>query len=86
MFSHIHQTYVVETFQGIVDDGCQGDEDDGVASPRRWVTKQQFLESAVSTAMKKVFKAYDEPSKKVSCVHGYYYIDSYESWSPESEI
>ena len=48
IFSHIHQTYIVEVV--IVSD----DIEEQLVEGTRWVTKQQFMESAVSTAMKKV--------------------------------
>ena len=60
IFSHIHQTYIVETFQ--VDDNNNMKCPEDCKKPWRWVTKQQFLDSAVSTAMKKVFKTC-EPNK-----------------------
>ena len=50
IFSHIHQTYVIE---GIV--ANQSDITEEEQSDKRWVSKEQFLEAAVSTAMKKVF-------------------------------
>ncbi|XP_025909411.1 adenine DNA glycosylase, partial [Nothoprocta perdicaria] len=53
IFSHIHQTYVVYSLPV--------DEDvtlDAVLPPSRWVTEEEFHASAVSTAMKKVLKAY----------------------------
>ena len=64
IFSHIHQTYIVETFQ-ITDSNNNSDCPGESKRQWKWVTKEQFLESAVSTAMKKVFKAY-ETGMKVS--------------------
>lgn len=49
IFSHIHQTYRVEYIT--VDQSNTELEDQ---SKVKWVTKQQFYESAISTAMKKV--------------------------------
>ncbi|XP_041359050.1 adenine DNA glycosylase-like [Gigantopelta aegis] len=56
IFSHIHQTYTVEAVT------IAGDDIDEqlIVDGTRWVTKQQFMEAAVSTAMKKVFKAYEK--------------------------
>lgn len=49
IFSHIHQTYVVYSLS------LDGDVTlDPASSPSRWVTEEEFLASAVSTAMKKV--------------------------------
>ncbi|NWV67190.1 MUTYH glycosylase, partial [Malurus elegans] len=49
IFSHIHQTYVVYSLS------LDGDVTvDPALSPSRWVTKDEFHASAVSTAMKKV--------------------------------
>ncbi|KFP15997.1 A/G-specific adenine DNA glycosylase, partial [Egretta garzetta] len=49
IFSHIHQTYVVYSLP------LDGDVTlDPALSPSRWVTEEEFLASAVSTAMKKV--------------------------------
>lgn len=49
IFSHIHQTYCVQTVT--VDESNVKLVDQ---SKCKWVTRQQFLEGAVSTAMKKV--------------------------------
>ena len=58
IFSHIHQTYVI--YSVTVPQG--GDESLQCAQPVKWVTKQQFLEAAVSTAMKKVNHGLTLPS------------------------
>uniref|UniRef100_A0A8B9TQU1 Adenine DNA glycosylase n=1 Tax=Anas platyrhynchos TaxID=8839 RepID=A0A8B9TQU1_ANAPL len=51
VFSHIHQTYVVYSLP------LDGDVTlDLASSPSRWVTEEEFRASAVSTAMKKVFR------------------------------
>ncbi|XP_072026274.1 adenine DNA glycosylase-like [Amphiura filiformis] len=68
IFSHIHQTYLVETFQ-IGDDNNNSECPAESERQWRWVTKEQFLDSAVSTAMKKVFKAYETDKKKPSSKH-----------------
>ena len=52
IFSHIHQTYAVEGLIAKTDD--IDTVDSSAQSNGRWVTKQEFLEAAVSTAMKKV--------------------------------
>ncbi|XP_053325335.1 adenine DNA glycosylase isoform X1 [Spea bombifrons] len=57
IFSHIHQTYVVyflSLCHRKADISVKEEEGEGPAT--RWVTKKQFQASAVSTAMKKVFK------------------------------
>ncbi|XP_053394319.1 adenine DNA glycosylase-like isoform X2 [Mercenaria mercenaria] len=54
IFSHIHQTYLIKSVT--VDQSSIKQQD----QPKcKWVTRQQFMEAAVSTAMKKVFKAYE---------------------------
>ena len=52
IFSHIHQTYVVEGVIAKTDDIISMDS--SAQANSRWLTKQEFLEAAVSTAMKKV--------------------------------
>jgi adenine-specific DNA glycosylase len=47
VFSHIHQTYLVESAEYNV-----SSESNSING--KWVTKEEFLTSAVSTAMKKV--------------------------------
>ncbi|XP_052777935.1 adenine DNA glycosylase-like [Mya arenaria] len=58
IFSHIHQTYDVE---GVIagDSDIQEDTENRDQARYRWVTRQQFSEAAVSTAMRKVFKAFE---------------------------
>ncbi|XP_066298550.1 adenine DNA glycosylase-like isoform X2 [Branchiostoma lanceolatum] len=58
IFSHIHQTYMVETFDVECDgqDGRMGKQE---APPCRWVTRSELQGAALSTAMRKVFKAYE---------------------------
>lgn len=58
VFSHIHQTYVVYSLP------LDGDVTlDLASSPSRWVTEEEFHASAVSTAMKKVFReSWDFPA------------------------
>ncbi|XP_016155867.1 PREDICTED: adenine DNA glycosylase isoform X2 [Ficedula albicollis] len=61
IFSHIHQTYVVYSLH------LDGDVTlDPSLSPSRWVTEEEFHASAVSTAMKKVLKAYGKQCRKES--------------------
>ncbi|XP_021366074.1 adenine DNA glycosylase-like isoform X2 [Mizuhopecten yessoensis] len=55
IFSHIHQTYVIQS--ATVKEGEVTLETE--QPPSRWVTKEEFFECAVSTGMKKVFKAYE---------------------------
>ncbi len=50
IFSHINQTYVIFAVPTAKEDEAQISS----SRPTRWVTKKQFLDSAVSTAMKKV--------------------------------
>lgn len=54
IFSHIHHTYDIQSLT-VDEENITITED----CRCKWVTRQQFLESAVSTAMKKVFKAYE---------------------------
>nr|XP_033772557.1 adenine DNA glycosylase isoform X1 [Geotrypetes seraphini]XP_033772558.1 adenine DNA glycosylase isoform X1 [Geotrypetes seraphini]XP_033772559.1 adenine DNA glycosylase isoform X1 [Geotrypetes seraphini] len=60
MFSHIHQTYLVYSLSldeadgtTVVREGVRG------VHTARWVTKAEFQKAAVSTAMKKIFKMYE---------------------------
>ncbi|XP_064624691.1 adenine DNA glycosylase-like isoform X2 [Lineus longissimus] len=57
IFSHIHQTYLLYNIKDI------GHHDTPEDAKVKWVTKEQFLESAVSTAMKKVFRMYESKTK-----------------------
>ncbi|XP_046566760.1 adenine DNA glycosylase-like isoform X1 [Haliotis rubra] len=56
IFSHIHQTYSVEAVT-VMEEKVEAEM---VSDEKRWVTKEEFLEAAVSTAMKKIFKAYEK--------------------------
>ncbi|XP_038650088.1 adenine DNA glycosylase isoform X2 [Scyliorhinus canicula] len=58
IFSHIHQTYHVysNSFSDSTVDTVKQEETE--CPPFRWVTKAEFHQSAVSTAMKKVFRLY----------------------------
>ncbi|XP_078657921.1 adenine DNA glycosylase-like isoform X1 [Branchiostoma floridae x Branchiostoma belcheri] len=58
IFSHIHQTYIVETFD-VEHDGQDGVTGNKEAPPCRWVTRSELQGAALSTAMRKVFKAYE---------------------------
>jgi len=60
IFSHIHQTYVVSSVE-ISEDTADDLMSD--SQPWKWLTRQEFMESAISTAMKKVLKFLD------SCDH-----------------
>ena len=51
LFSHIHQTYVV--YHVTLTDEAEIDLN-GSERPAKWVGREEFLKSAVSTAMKKV--------------------------------
>ncbi|KAH0618685.1 hypothetical protein JD844_018094 [Phrynosoma platyrhinos] len=64
IFSHIRQTYVVYFLNLNKDEGNWDREVELPAS--RWVTKTEFQSSAISTAMKKVLKAYETWSSKIS--------------------
>ncbi|XP_060085975.1 adenine DNA glycosylase-like [Ylistrum balloti] len=55
IFSHIHQTYVIQAIT--VEEGEV--TLDTEQPPSRWVSKEEFLECAVSTGMKKVLKAFE---------------------------
>ncbi|KAJ6659537.1 hypothetical protein lerEdw1_018772 [Lerista edwardsae] len=62
IFSHIRQTYLIYFLN--LDDGNWDMKVELPAS--RWVTKTEFQKSAISTAMKKVLKAYEKWSPAVS--------------------
>ncbi|XP_067423855.1 adenine DNA glycosylase isoform X2 [Emydura macquarii macquarii] len=64
IFSHIHQTYVVYSLLlGGDEKTALGRRDEALARPAsRWVTQAEFQKSAVSTAMKKVWKACERQS------------------------
>ncbi|XP_040264114.1 adenine DNA glycosylase isoform X2 [Bufo bufo] len=68
IFSHINQTYLVYLLRSV-----PVKEEEEECSALRWVTRRQFMESAVPTAMKKILKLCEsrgflgdvaEPSKK----------------------
>lgn len=61
IFSHIHQTYIV---QAVIVPEQEVDDSQVHAESSRWVTKEEFSSAAVSTAMKKVFKAFENHGKK----------------------
>ncbi|CAH1776066.1 unnamed protein product [Owenia fusiformis] len=61
IFSHIHQTYLVDSLC-INERGVNNIANDCNGQATKWVTKEELLSSAISTAMKKVFKAFE--SKK----------------------
>lgn len=52
IFSHIHQTYIV---QAVIVPEEEVDDSQVHAEYSRWVTKEEFSSAAVSTAMKKVY-------------------------------
>ncbi|XP_077986354.1 adenine DNA glycosylase-like [Glandiceps talaboti] len=63
IFSHIHQTYLVETFT--VDSqespiGCCHDNHPSC----KWVTEEELGNSAISTSVKKIFKSYESSTGK----------------------
>ncbi|XP_052059570.1 adenine DNA glycosylase-like [Mytilus californianus] len=60
LFSHIHQTYIIDSLTVEEDGSDTVVKDPSSTRPLRWVTEEELQESAVSTAMKKVFKAYTE--------------------------
>ncbi|XP_050817121.1 adenine DNA glycosylase isoform X4 [Gopherus flavomarginatus] len=64
VFSHIHQTYVVYSLLlGGDPETTSGWRDEMLERPAfRWVTQAEFQKSAVSTAMKKVWKACERQS------------------------
>ncbi|XP_060087697.1 adenine DNA glycosylase isoform X2 [Heteronotia binoei] len=64
IFSHIRQTYTIyflnlDKYEG----NCKME---AASAPYKWVTKEEFQTSAVSTAMKKVLKAYEKWSSTIS--------------------
>ncbi|XP_071172388.1 adenine DNA glycosylase-like isoform X2 [Mytilus edulis] len=60
LFSHIHQTYIIDSITVEEDDRDTVVTDLPSTKPLRWVTEEELQESAVSTAMKKVFKAFTD--------------------------
>ncbi|XP_048718211.1 adenine DNA glycosylase isoform X1 [Caretta caretta] len=64
VFSHIHQTYVVYSLLlGGDPEMASGGRDKELERPAfRWVTQAEFQKSAVSTAMKKVWKVFEQQS------------------------
>ncbi|KAK3089482.1 hypothetical protein FSP39_003963 [Pinctada imbricata] len=56
IFSHIHQTYFVQKMT--IDEGVV-ELPSNPKTALKWVTKEEFLDAGTSTAMKKVFKAYE---------------------------
>ncbi|XP_036368441.1 adenine DNA glycosylase-like [Octopus sinensis] len=67
IFSHIHQTYCVE----VIDYTSKSTSDHcpvGTAVVR-WMTAKELQTSAISTAMRKVFKRFEDSQKKTSSPH-----------------
>ncbi|XP_042320153.1 adenine DNA glycosylase isoform X3 [Sceloporus undulatus] len=64
IFSHIRQTYVIY-FLNLNKDERNWDREVELPASR-WVTKTEFESSAISTAMKKILKAYEAWSSKIS--------------------
>ncbi|XP_061488755.1 adenine DNA glycosylase isoform X2 [Rhineura floridana] len=64
IFSHIRQTYVIYFLNLDKDEGNRDMEMELPAS--RWVNETEFQNSAISTAMKKVLKAYEKWNSTVS--------------------
>ncbi|XP_054837333.1 adenine DNA glycosylase isoform X2 [Eublepharis macularius] len=64
IFSHIRQTYTIYSLNLDKHEGnCKMEV---ALPPCRWVTKAEFQNSAVSSAMKKVLKAYEKWSSTIS--------------------
>ncbi|XP_031551579.1 adenine DNA glycosylase-like [Actinia tenebrosa] len=65
-FSHRYHTYIVESYV------CEDTENDLVESTKlngqasRWVTKDEFEEAAMPTAMRKILKLYEDSLKTIS--------------------
>ena len=58
VFSHIEQTYVIETLMVPV---SQVVEDSGeVMRPHKWLTGEDLCSAAISTGMKKCFEAFEK--------------------------
>ncbi|CAG2184892.1 mutY [Mytilus edulis] len=53
LFSHIHQTYIIDSITVEEEDRDTEVTDPPSTKPLRWVTEEELHESAVSTAMKK---------------------------------
>ncbi|KAM4722941.1 adenine DNA glycosylase [Rhinophrynus dorsalis] len=56
IFSHIHQTYLVYFLSSSLTESSSIKEEATEHPASRWVTKKQFMDSAVPTAMKKIMK------------------------------
>lgn len=65
-FSHRYHTYIVERYvcEDTVNDLVEGATINGQTS--RWVTKEEFEEAAMPTAMRKIFKLYEDSLKTIS--------------------
>ncbi|XP_069498464.1 adenine DNA glycosylase [Ambystoma mexicanum] len=59
IFSHIHQTYLVYSLYVEKAQSALVKQEGPQLQPSRWVTMAEFHKSAVSTAMKKVLKMYE---------------------------
>ncbi|KAJ8306398.1 hypothetical protein KUTeg_016943 [Tegillarca granosa] len=55
IFSHIHQTYIVKA--ATVNEGEVSDENCKMST--KWLTQDEMKDAAISTAMRKVYKAYE---------------------------
>ena len=72
IFSHINQTYLI---CGITVPDSENLEINS-SRPTKWVTKEQFVDSAVSTAMKKVSYSYCNSLLNVFFIFMYLYINN----------
>ncbi|XP_075688710.1 adenine DNA glycosylase isoform X2 [Rhinoderma darwinii] len=61
IFSHIHQTYQVYFLPASRPHSAPVEVEEAERPGFRWVTRRQFMESAVSTAMKKILKLCESP-------------------------
>ncbi|XP_054764333.2 adenine DNA glycosylase-like [Lytechinus pictus] len=61
MFSHIQQTYELETMivEEEEEDGCEKSEESEDTPHHQWVSRNAFENQAVSTGMRKAFEAYN---------------------------
>ncbi|NP_001072831.1 adenine DNA glycosylase [Xenopus tropicalis] len=69
IFSHIHQTYVVYFLSLNTTENCSVKTEETERPLTRWVTKKEFLNSAVPTAMKKIMKLCESHGSSCTAVN-----------------
>ncbi|XP_018113826.1 adenine DNA glycosylase isoform X2 [Xenopus laevis] len=69
IFSHIHQTYMVYFLSKSTTENFSVKIEETEHPQTRWVTKEQFLNSAIPTAMKKIMKLCESPNSSCTAVN-----------------